>query len=332
MNVVAIGGGTGLSTLLRGLKVLVPDVITNLSAIVTVSDNGGSTGILRKEMNIPAPGDVRNCITALAEDEYILTKVMQYRFEEGEGLKGHSFGNLFLTVLTKITGNFLDAVEITSKILKIKGKIIPSTGSMINLVAEFTDGNIVKGEVEITEYGKKLTSKIKKIWLEPYDLKAPQEAIDTINEADLIILGPGSLYTSVVPNLLIDDIKQALINSRAYKIYICNVMTQYGETDDYTASDHVKSLNRIVFGDSEKNFLDAVIVNTTIPPDEILKRYLKENSEPVVADAGTLSKMGLYVYAKDLLDEGNYARHSPKKLNDVILDMIGKLKNSYANK
>ena len=326
MKVVAIGGGTGLSTLLRGLKYFVPEIIQDLTAIVTVSDNGGSTGILRKELNIPAPGDVRNCITALAEDEDILTKVMQYRFEEGEGLKGHSFGNLFLTVLTKITGDFLEAIEITSKILKIKGHIIPSTDSMVNLVAEFTDGNIIKGEVEITEYGRKLIAKIKRIWLEPEDVRAPQKAVDSILDADMIILGPGSLFTSIIPNLLIKDIRDAILNSKAFKLYICNVMTQYGETDGFTASDHVKALNKIVAGDEEASFLNAVLLNTTIPPDEVLKRYLKENSEPVVADVGNLSRMGLTVYAKDLLDEGNYARHSPKKLDAAILEIINDLK------
>ena len=326
MKVVAIGGGTGLSTLLRGLKYFVPDIIQDLTAIVTVSDNGGSTGILRKELNIPAPGDVRNCITALAEDENILTKVMQYRFEEGEGLKGHSFGNLFLTVLTKITGDFLEAIEITSKILKIKGHIIPSTDSMVNLVAEFTDGNIIKGEVEITQYGRKLIAKIKRIWLEPEDVRAPQKAVDSILDADMIILGPGSLFTSIIPNLLIKDIRDAVLNSKAFKLYICNVMTQYGETDGFTASDHVKALNKIVAGDEESIFLNAVLLNTTIPPDEVLKRYLKENSEPVVADVGNLSRMGLTVYAKDLLDEGNYARHSPKKLDAAILEIINDLK------
>jgi uncharacterized cofD-like protein len=325
MKVVAIGGGTGLSTLLRGLKYFVPDIIQDLTAIVTVSDNGGSTGILRKELKIPAPGDARNCITALAEDEDILTKVMQYRFEEGEGLKGHSFGNLFLTVLIKITGDFLEAIEITSKILKIKGHIIPSTDSMINLVAEFTDGNIIKGEVEITQYGRKLIAKVKRIWLEPEDVRAPQKAVDSILDADMIILGPGSLFTSIIPNLLIKDIREAVLNSKAFKLYICNVMTQYGETDDFTASDHVKALNKIATGDEGSTFLNAVLLNTTIPPDEVLKRYLKENSEPVVADVGNLSRMGLTVYAKDLLDEGNYARHNPKKLGAAILEIINDL-------
>ncbi|GAB6072039.1 YvcK family protein [Venenivibrio stagnispumantis] len=322
MNVVAIGGGTGLSSLLRGIKHLVPDIITNLSAIVTVSDNGGSSGILREQLNIPAPGDVRNCITALAEDEDILTKIMQYRFEEGEGLKGHSFGNLFLTVLTKITGDFLEAVEITSKILKIKGEIVPSTDKLVHLVAEFSDGNIIEGEVQITEYGKNLKGKIKKIWLKPDNVNAPEKAISKILNADFIILGPGSLYTSIVPNLLIKDIKEAILNSYAYKIYICNVMTQYGETDDFTASDHVKVLNKILTGDENKTILDAIILNTTIPPDELLKKYLKENAEPVVADAGNLSRMGLTVYAEDLLDKGDYVRHNPEKLANVLKNIF----------
>lgn len=322
MKVVAIGGGTGLSSLLRGIKKFVPEYIQTLSAIVTVSDNGGSTGILRRELNIPAPGDVRNCITALAEDEDILTKVMQYRFEEGEGLKGHSFGNLFLTVLTKITGDFLDAVEITSKILNIKGEIIPSTDEMVNLVAKFSDGQIVKGEVEITEYGRKLIAKIEDIWLEPSEVRAPQKAIDRILDSDIIIIGPGSLFTSIVPNFLIEDIKNAVLQSDAFKVYICNVMTQFGETDGFTASDHVKVINKVLTGNANNNVIDYVILNTQIPPDEVLKRYLAENSEPVVADAGNLSRMGLKVYARDLLNEGNYARHDPGKLNQLLLEII----------
>lgn len=322
MNVVAIGGGTGLSSLLRGIKKFVPEYIDRLSAVVTVSDNGGSTGILRRQLHIPAPGDVRNCITALAEDEDILTKVMQYRFEEGEGLKGHSFGNLFLTVLTKITGDFLDAVEITSKILNIKGEIIPSTDQMVNLVARFTNGEVINGEMEITEYGKKLIAKIEDIWLEPSDVRVPEKAIDRILSADIIIIGPGSLFTSIVPNFLIKDIKEAVLKSKAVKVYICNVMTQYGETDGFTASDHVRVINRVITGEKDSNIMDYVILNTQIPPDQVLKRYLAENSEPVVADAGNLSRMGLRVYARDLLNEGNYARHDPDRLNQVILEIL----------
>ncbi|NPA58631.1 MAG: YvcK family protein [Aquificae bacterium] len=326
MNVVAIGGGTGLSSLLRGIKHLVPAKVSDLSAIVTVADNGGSSGRLREEMQIPAPGDIRNCIVALAEDEDILTKVFQYRFEEGEGLKGHSFGNLFLSVLTKITGDFLDAVEITSDILKIKGKIIPSTDSMVDLVAEFSDGTVIKGETEITDYGKKLKGKIRKIWLDPSDVKAPPEAVEKIKKADAVILGPGSLFTSIIPNLLVKDIRDALLESDACKIYICNVMTQYGETDRFTASDHIKALHKTV----GKPFIDAVILNTTAPPDHLIKKYLKEHSEPVVADIGNISRMGITVYGEDLLDTGNYVRHNPEKLVKALTKVFEKIKKKHA--
>ncbi len=318
MKVVAIGGGTGLSSLLRGIKHLVPQTITDLTAIVTVADNGGSSGRLREEMGIPAPGDIRNCIVALAEDEDILAKVFQYRFSNGEGLKGHSFGNLFLTVLTKVKGDFLDAIEITSKILNIKGKIIPSTDEMVDIVAEFSDGKIIKGETQITEYGKQLKGKIVKIWMEPEDVIAPEDAVKKLLDADFIILGPGSLYTSIIPNLLVKDIRNAILKSNAYKIYIGNVMTQYGETDGYTASDHIKALHETV----GQNFIDAAIINTAIPPDDVLRRYMKENAEPVVADAGNISRMGITVYAEDLLDKGTYARHNPEKLTDTILKVF----------
>ncbi len=320
MKVVALGGGTGLSSLLRGLKTLVPEKIDDLSAIVTVADNGGSSGRLREEMNIPAPGDIRNCIVALAEDEDILSKVFQYRFQEGEGLKGHSFGNLFLTVLTKITGDFLEAVEITSDILKIKGRIIPSTDEIVNLVAEFSDGKIIKGESEITEYGKQLKAKIKKIWLEPEDVKAPPEAVEKIMNADFVLLGPGSLFTSIVPNLLVKDIREALLKTKAFKIYIVNVMTQYGETDGFSASDHVKALHEVV----GKPFINGVILNTQLPPDDVLKRYLQEHAEPVVADAGNLSRMGITVCSGELLDEGTYARHNPQKLTQMLMTFFEK--------
>ncbi len=326
MKVVAIGGGTGLSSLLRGIKHLVPHTITDLSAVVTVADNGGSSGRLREEMQIPAPGDIRNCIVALAEDEDILAKVFQYRFTEGDGLKGHSFGNLFLSVLTKITGDFLDAVEITSDILKIKGKIIPSTDEMVDIVAEFTDGTVIKGETQITEYGKQLKGKIKNIWMEPSGVKAPEEAVQKITEADVIILGPGSLFTSIIPNLLVSDIKDAVLKSKAYKIYICNVMTQYGETDQFTASDHIKAIHTV----AGKHFIDAAVVNTTVPPDELLRKYMKENAEPVTVDAGNISRMGITVFAEDLLDTGDYVRHNPCKLTATIDKILKRIKKRNA--
>ncbi|WP_457641627.1 gluconeogenesis factor YvcK family protein [Persephonella sp.] len=320
MKVVTIGGGTGLSSLLRGIKHLVPDTIRDLSAIVTVADNGGSSGRLREEMQIPAPGDIRNCIVALGEDEDILTKVFQYRFSDGNGLKGHSFGNLFLSVLTKITGDFLDAVEITSNILKIKGEIIPSTDKLVDIVAEFSDGKIIKGETQITEYGKQLKGKIKKIWMDPSDVEAPEKAVRKIKEAEFIILGPGSLYTSIIPNLLVKDIRKAILESQAYKIYICNVMTQYGETDEYKASDHIKAIHNVV----GEEFIDAAIINTTVPPPELIEKYMEEHSEPVTADVGDITRMGITVYAKDLLEVGNYVRHNPEKLTAALLEVMEK--------
>ncbi len=322
MRVVAIGGGTGLSSLLRGIKTLVPQKISDLSAIVTVSDNGGSSGRLREEMGIPAPGDIRNCIVALAEDEDVLTKVFNYRFSEGEGLKGHSFGNLFLTVLTKITGSFLEAVETSADILKIKGEIIPSTDEEVDLVARFSDGKIIKGETQITEYGKKLVAKIEDIWLEPSSPKAPEEAISKLLSADLIILGPGSLFTSVIPNLLVPEIREAVLKSPAKKLYISNVMTQYGETDGFTVSDHINAIHNVV----GKPFIDMVIANTKLPPNEVLQRYIKENAEPVVVDAANIARLGIDIFSADLLDEGTYARHNPQKLTALIEKILDSLK------
>ncbi len=322
MNVVAIGGGTGLSSLLRGIKNLVPDKISDLSAIVTVSDNGGSSGRLREELGIPAPGDIRNCISALAEDEDILTQVFQYRFKKGEGLKGHSFGNLFLTVLTDITGSFLEAIETTSDILKIKGKIIPSTEEEVDLIAKFTDGKVIKGETQITEYGKKLVAKIEKIWLEPENPKAPDEAIEKIQNADLIILGPGSLFTSVIPNLLIPEIKEAVLSSKAKKLYISNVMTQFGETDNFKVSDHINAIHNAV----GTVFIDMVIANIKMPSLETMEKYKKENAEPVILDEEEINKIGITIFAEHLLEEGKFARHNPYKLTRLIENIIDMLK------
>jgi len=218
MKVVAIGGGTGLSSLLRSLKKLVKEnLISELSAIVTVADSGGSTGRLRKDYNIPAPGDIRNCIAALADSEELLKKLFQYRFKEGE-LKGHAFGNIFLTALTKLTGNFLDAVRYSCQVLNTVGEILPSTVESVHLVARFSDGSVVKGEDKIPEYTKKTGYKIEKIWLEPENVKAPIDAVEAILNADFILVGPGSFYTSIIPNFLIEDIREAYKESKAKKV------------------------------------------------------------------------------------------------------------------
>ena len=315
MKIVAVGGGTGLSTLLRGLKKEVGNAVKGLTAIVTVADSGGSTGRLRKIYNIPAPGDVRNCIVALSESEEIMQNLFQYRFK-GDGLEGHAFGNLFLTALTDVTGSFLEAVKLTSQILRTKGEIVPSTVEDVHLVARFSDGEVVQGEEEITEYGKKKGVKVEDIWIEPRDAKAPIEAIAAIETADMILFGPGSLFTSIIPNTLIDDIRKAVRRSKALKVYIVNAMTQPGETDNFTAHDHVDTFLR--FSGLER--VDAVVVNTKMPPNDILKRYISEGQEPVVPDVGRISRKGMNVYAEDLIGEkDSFVRHDPDRLTNLIL-------------
>jgi uncharacterized cofD-like protein len=315
MRVVAIGGGTGLSTLLRGLKREVGDGIEDLSAIVTVADSGGSTGRLRKIYNIPAPGDIRNCIVALSESEEVMQRLFQYRFK-GDDLGGHAFGNLFLTALTDITGSFLEAVKLTSQILRTKGSIIPSTVEDVHLVARFDDGTTVQGEEDITKYGKESGARIEAIWIEPEDAKAPIEAVASIEKADMILFGPGSLYTSIIPNLLIRDIKEAIKRSSALRVFIVNAMTQPGETDGFTAYDHLKTFLHF----SGLNGVDAVIVNTRMPSGELLKRYLEENQEPVTPDIAKIAREEVRVFAEDLIGEGNsFVRHDPDRLTDLIM-------------
>jgi len=315
MKVTAIGGGTGLSSLLRGLKRLVKEgVITELNAVVTVADSGGSTGRLRKDYNIPAPGDIRNCIVALAETEELLKNLFQYRFEDGE-LKGHAFGNIFLTALTKVTGNFLDAVRYSCQILNTLGEILPSTVDNVHLVAEFEDGTVVKGEDAIPKYAKERKQKIRKIWLEPADVKAPIDTVEAILNADYIIVGPGSFYTSIIPNFLIRDIREAYKKSRAKKIFIVNAMTQPGETDGFTAFDHVQRFVEITGLD----YPHVAIVNTRMPYHRLLVRYLKENQEPVVPDVAEFAKHNIQVFAEDLIGEdNNFIKHDPEKVAELL--------------
>ena len=315
MRVVAVGGGTGLSTLLRGLKKEVGSGVRELTAIVTVADSGGSTGRLRKIYNIPAPGDIRNCIVALSESEETMRELFQYRFR-GDGLEGHAFGNLFLTALTDITGSFLEAVKLTSQILRTKGEIIPSTVEDVHLVARFSDGKVIQGEEEITEYGKRNKTRVEDIWIEPGEAKAPIEAIAAIETADMILFGPGSLFTSIIPNMLIGDIRDAVKRSRALKVYIVNAMTQPGETDGFTAYDHMDTFLR--FSGLER--VEVVVVNTKMPPNDILRRYISEGQEPVVPDVGRISKKGVNVYAEDLIGEkDNFVRHDPDRLTSLIM-------------
>ena len=233
-KIVAIGGGTGLPVLLRGLK----EYTSNLTAIVTVADDGGCSGRLRRELGVLPPGDVRNCIAALAEAEPLMTRLFQYRFNEGAGLEGHSFGNLFIVAMSDVTGNFEEAVRETSRVLAVRGQILPSTLCARHACARTEDGEMISGESSITERG----TRIEEIFLEPANVQANPEAIRAILEADLIVCGPGSLLTSVLPNLLVDGIRQALAISQATKVYVCNVATQHGETDDFSVSDHFETL------------------------------------------------------------------------------------------
>lgn len=332
MKVVAIGGGTGLSSLLRGLKRLVKEgVIEDLTAVVTVADSGGSTGRLRKDYNIPAPGDIRNCIVALADTEELLKDLFQYRFEDGE-LKGHAFGNIFLTALTKITGNFLDAVRYSCQILKTLGEILPSTVENVHLVAKFEDEAVVKGEDQIPEYAKTTGTKIVDIWLEPEEVKAPIDTIEAIVNADYILIGPGSFYTSIIPNFLIKDIKEAYRQSKAKKIFIVNVMTQPGETDGFSAFDHVKRFVEITGLD----YPDIAIVNTKMPYYKLLKKYLQEGQEPVIPDVARFARHNIQVFPEDLIgDSDETVKHDPEKIAELlkkIFDEISFLRQKGLNK
>ncbi len=307
-KIVAVGGGTGLSTMLKGIK----KITNNITAVVTVGDDGGSSGRLRQELGILPPGDIRNCIAALADDEDLVTKLFQYRFKTGEGLEGHSFGNLFLTALCAITGNMVKAVQESSKVLNIRGRVLPSTLDDMKLAAEMEDGSIVEGESNIPESGKK----IKRLFTQPANCKALPDVISAIKEADLIILGPGSLYTSVIPNLLIKEISEAISKSSAKKIYVCNIMTQPGETTGYTASEHIQA---ILDHSGYSNLVQAMLVNNSLPED-LSPDYEKADSYPVVIDTEKIKEKNIDVVSTRLYEENDqkYVRHSPARLARAI--------------
>ncbi len=306
-KIVAIGGGTGLSTMLKGIKQLT----NNITAVVTVGDDGGSSGRLRHDLGVLPPGDIRNCIAALADDEDLVTKLFQYRFKNGEGLEGHSFGNLFLSALCAITGDMVRAVKESSKVLSIRGRVLPATLDDMRLVATMEDGSIVEGESNIPESGKKIV----KMSTKPNNCKALEDVVTAINEAELIILGPGSLFTSVIPNLLVKEIAQAVIKSKAKRIYVCNMMTQPGETDGFTVSDHIRTIMDHVGG---AKIVDAVLVNDTLPPS-IIEKYKSAGSIEVILDKEKVEKLGVNVFMRHIInDETQLVRHSPKKLARAI--------------
>jgi len=313
-RIAAIGGGTGLSTLLRGLK----NYSENLTAIVTVADDGGGSGKIREDFGILPPGDIRNCILALANAEPVMQQVLQYRFKEGY-LKGQSFGNLLIAAMTDLCGGFLLGVKQISNVLAVTGKVLPVSLDNISLCARLKNGTIVEGESRIPMVQQEEKSPIEEVFIKPANAKALPEAIDAINNAQCIVMGPGSLYTSILPNLMLEEVRNAILCSKALKIYIANVMTQPGETTGYTLKDHIDALIR--HGGGEK-LIDAVIVNNSVPPPSILDRYLNENSVPVLYRQENES-IGYAVIEDDLLDySSGYIRHNPRKLAKKVVELI----------
>jgi uncharacterized cofD-like protein len=309
-KIVVLGGGTGLSTLLRGLK----KISTNLTAIVTVFDDGGSSGRLRREQGILPPGDIRNCLVALAEAEPLLTKLFTHRFKGGD-LDGHSFGNLFIASMVQVTGDLETALKECSKVLAIRGRVLPTTLRDVTLCAEMSDGTMVEGESAITRAG----GTIRRVFLKPDRVPPLQDALDAIADADLVVLGPGSLYTSVLPNLLVDGIVGALRRSRALKVYVCNVMTQQGETRGLRASEHA----RVLLEQVGRGLFDYVLVNTRRPRNqELLARYSQEGAEPVEPDVDAIRALGLRPVSEDLISEVELVRHDPRKITTVLLQLL----------
>jgi uncharacterized cofD-like protein len=308
-KIVTIGGGTGLATMLRGLK----KYTSNLSAVVTVSDDGGSSGRLQKELGVLPPGDIRNCLVALADDEALVTDLFRYRFTEGDGLTGHSFGNLFLAAMTGITGNFDDAIKVSSRVLNIKGRVLPATLAVAQLCAKLANGAVIEGESNISLS----RAPIDHVYLDPPYAQPLDEVIDAIREADAIVLGPGSLYTSILPNLLVQRIAKEIEASNAVKIYVCNVMTQPGETVDYTASKHVEAL----LDNAKARVCDIVIVNDELPR-KLLDRYAGERQLPVVVDKPRLDRMGMHTVRASVISETETVRHDPEKLAAVVIGVI----------
>lgn len=317
MKVVAIGGGHGLSMLLRGMK----RKTSNISAIVTVADDGGSSGRLRQEMGIIAPGDLRNCLVALADKSSVLEQLFQYRFNDAGELEGHSLGNLFLAALIKEFGSVQNALEAASKVLNIRGQVMPSTAERVRLIAKMSDGETVEGESEISAYVEQQKGKVKILQMAtiPKDPIAVGDALEAIKEADLITLGPGSLYTSILPNLLVPEILEAIRESNTPVMYICNVMTQPGETDNYSVSDHIQALIDHV----GEGIISYALVNHGMPRKDVLKKYAEVGAHPVEIDREKVENLGVTLIEQDLLGEERGAVHD----TDVLANEIVQIRN-----
>ena len=308
--VVVVGGGHGLSVLLRGIK----DATSNVTAVVTVADDGGSSGRLREELGIIPPGDLRNCLVALADTEPLMEKLFQHRFGGNSGLAGHSFGNLFIAAMAEVTGDMETALKQSSKVLAVKGRVLPASKEHVRLDAIMDDGSVICGESQIPEARKR----IHRVKLFPDDAEAVQSSMDAIRDAEAIILGPGSLYTSVIPNLLVDGIADAVCRSKAIKIYICNVMTQPGETDGYTASMHVKAIQ----DHAGRNAIDFILVNSTPVPEVLREKYAENGAYPVVVDEKELNRLGVGVIKADLITKADALHHEPQKLCDSVMRIV----------
>ncbi|MDQ0215961.1 putative cofD-like protein [Oikeobacillus pervagus] len=314
-KVVIIGGGTGLPVLLRGLKKYPIDI----TAIVTVADDGGSSGRLRNEMDIPPPGDIRNVLAALSDVEPLVEQLFQHRFNTSNELSGHSLGNLIIAALTSITGDFVHAVQEMSRVLNVHGKVLPAANQSVVLHAVMEDETVVSGESKIPYSGKK----IDRVFLTPENVKPLPEAVRAITEADLIVIGPGSLYTSILPNLLVPQIGEAVCRAKAKKVYICNLMTQAGETLDYTASDHVQA----VYDHLECASIDTILVNNKPIPAEIQARYKEELAKPVIYDLERLTSIGLNVVQDEFVSYTNgVIRHDTKKVARILYSLINQPK------
>jgi uncharacterized cofD-like protein len=314
---VAVGGGTGLSALLRGLKHHAgTERLRELTGVVTVTDDGGSSGRLRQEFGVLPPGDIRNCIAALADDEDLLTRLFQYRFPNGGGLVGHSFGNLFLTALTGITGDFHQAILTAESVLSVRGKIFPATLTDVRLRGRGVSGRVYEGESAVGVSGEELAA----VELDPAAPPAFPQAVAALEEADLVLLGPGSLYTSILPNLLIPGIRQAVAKARARVVLLLNLMTQPGETDDMMGFDHLQALVRHV----GSGLIDAVLANSAPIPRPLLRHYAETGSEPVSVDRAAMEGAGLEVVEADLLGavDGGLIRHDPEKLARAVLALM----------
>lgn len=314
-HIVAIGGGTGLSTMLRGLKYY----SRNITAVVTMADDGGGSGVLRRDLGMLPPGDLRNCIQALANVEPIMEELLGYRFQDGS-LSGQSFGNLFLAALDGISPDFETAVERMNQILAVTGQVLPVTATNVNIAAELENGTFVRGESKIGGFKQRQHCRIRRVRMVPERPEALPRAIEAIRSADVIVLGPGSLYTSIIPNLLVEGVADAIAAASSLRIYIANIMTQEGETEGYTLSEHIQAL----IDHGRRDMIDLCLANSADIPEGIRRRYLPENAAPLLVDGPAVRRLGVELICEPLADESrqNHARHDPHKLARAILRVV----------